>query len=252
MKDRFQRIVCLLAVIGFTAAGAFGDEKTTVLEDRVLDTFDGDSAYEWRTAASRFATRSETDGNFPKVSYAASVPLAIRRINRDAENPMSLGLWGRFDRKGYNWIDIYPVKKPDGGGAAAADAPPFEIPIPGRAKSIDAWVWGSNYNYYLEAYVRDYQGIVHTIYMGNIAYEGWKNLMAPIPGSIPQIKRYLPRLTGLTFVKFRLWTVPNELVDNFYVYIDHLKVLTDTYESIYDGDDLVDDEFIQKTWNSTN
>ena len=39
-----------------------------------------------------------------------------------------------------------------------------------------------------------------------------------------------------------------ERVDNFYVYFKQMKVLTDTFESLYDGDELGDPERVQQLW----
>jgi hypothetical protein len=128
----------------------------------------------------------------------------------------------------------------------------FEIPLPGRVSYLDMWVWGSNLDYYIEAYIRDFQGVVHNIRMGNIGYTGWKNLRGRIPNNIAQAKRVLPRRAGLTFVKFRIWTQPTEPVNDFYIYIDQFKILTDMFESLYDGDELADPERVQELWASSN
>jgi hypothetical protein len=244
MKHGSFRVACFFFLAAFLVFSAFGDENTVVLESIVLESFDGDSDYEWRLDASKFATKTDED-TFPKLAYAEAWPTSIFGNNREGKELKSLGLWGRFDRRGYNWIDFYPVAKGSGD-----DAGPAEIPIPGRVQIMDLWFWGSNFNYYLEAYIRDYLGVVHTIYMGSVAHEGWKNMRIPIPNNIPQARRFLPKLESLTFVKFRLWTTPAEAVDNFYIYFDQFKVLTDTFETLFDGDLLTDPEFIQQTWNS--
>jgi hypothetical protein len=172
--------------------------------------------------------------------------VALFGINRNNLDIHSLGLWGKFDRRGYNWIDLYPSVP--GSGQGGIDPEPFEIPMPGRIQSLDLWVWGSNLNYYIEAYFRDYQGIVHAVYLGDLAFQGWKNLRVKIPNSIPQSKRVLPVYAGLSFVKFRIWTTPAERVDNFYIYFNQWKVLTDTFETNFDGDDLADPDNIQQIW----
>ncbi|QQO07393.1 flagellar filament outer layer protein FlaA [Breznakiella homolactica] len=246
MKHGSFRVACLIFLACIAAVSAFGDEKTIVLESIVLESFDGDSDYDWRLDASKFATKSDEE-TFPKLAYVPAWPTAVFGNNRDGKDLKSLGIWGRFDRRGYNWIDVYPVAKDGGDDAAAA-----EIPIPGRVQIMDVWVWGSNFDYYIEAYVRDYQGVVHTIDMGSIAHEGWKNLRIPIPNNIPQAKRLLPRLESLSFVKFRIWTRPTERVDNFYIYLDQFKILTDIFETMFDGDALTDPEFIQDSWGSGN
>jgi hypothetical protein len=216
------------------------------LESRVLESFNGDSGYVWRVSASKFKTENEGEV-FPKVAYIATWPNAVHGNNREGLDLKSLGVWGRFDRKGYNWIDVYPVAKD-----APADAPAAEIPIPGRASMLDMWVWGSNFNYYMEAYVRDFKGVVHVINLGELNFEGWKNLRINIPTSIPQSKNTLPKRQGLTLVKFRVWTRPAERVDGFYIYFDQIKVLTDTFESLFDGGELADPERVQELWGAGN
>jgi hypothetical protein len=93
--------------------------------------------------------------------------------------------------------------------------------------------------------------------MGDLNFVGWKNLRINIPDSIPQSQKYLPKREGLSLVKFRIWTRPNEVVvvpgmENekdvdkavkFYFY--HIKVLTDTFESLFDGDALTNPEAYQ-------
>jgi len=39
-------------------------------------------------------------------------------------------------------------------------------------------------------------------------------------------------------------------VDNFQIYFDQIKVLTDTFESLFDGDELADTERVQELWSS--
>jgi hypothetical protein len=75
-------------------------------------------------------------------------------------------------------------------------------------------------------------------------------LRAHIPNSIPQGKRILPRLAGLKFVKFRILTQPMEQVADFYIYFKQFKILTDMFESLYDGDDLADPDHVQEIWAS--
>jgi hypothetical protein len=259
MKHGSFMAVCLIILAGIAVTTAFGDENTVDYEAIVLESFDGNTAHEWTVAgrtynydfewkleASKFATKTDETA-YPRQTYVPAWPMALFGLNRENKELKSLGIWGRFDRKGYNWIDLYPV--PAGAGD---DADPFEIPIPGRISYLDLWVWGSNLDYYIEAYLRDFQGVVHTIRLGNIGYTGWKNLRARIPSNIIQSKRVLPRLAGLTFVKFRIWTQPTEPVHDFYIYFDHFKVLTDTFESLFDGDELTDPERVQELWASNN
>jgi hypothetical protein len=241
---------------GIAVSTAFGDENTVDFEAILLDAFDGNSEHEWTVGsktykydftwkldASKFATKSDED-QWPKLTYVSSWPMALFGTNRDGKDLKSLGIWGKFDRRGYNWVDVYPV--------SGDEDEPFEIPIPGRISYLDMWAWGANLNYYVEAYLRDFEGVIHSVYLGSIAHTGWKNMRVRIPTSIRQSKRVLPRLASLTFVKFRIWTTPLEKVDNFYVYFDQFKVLTDTFESLFDGDELADEDRINEFWASTN
>jgi hypothetical protein len=242
----------------FAGYSVFGDEHTVDLESVLLESFDGETThqwsfggksysydFEWKVDASKFATNFGGDA-YPKLSYIPAWPQAVFGTNREGRDLKSLGVWGKFDRRGYNWIDVYPAVV--GSDANGQEPEPFEIPIPGRVSYLDLWVWGSNLNYYLEAYFRDYQGVVHSLYLGNLAYQGWKNLRVRMPTSIPQSKRILPHFAGLTFVKFRLWTTPVERVDNFYVYFKQMKILSDGFESLFDGDELADPERVQELW----
>ncbi|MDR2480399.1 MAG: flagellar filament outer layer protein FlaA, partial [Treponema sp.] len=213
MKHGSFKVICLFVLACITVLSTYGDEVTVDLESKVLEAFNGDSEYTWRTDASKFATKTN-DGNYPQLTYVDAWPIAAFGKNRDGQTLKSLGLHGRFDRQGYNWIDLYPVKTGDTGDNPA----PAEIPMPGRIRNLDLWVWGANLHLYIEAYVRDYRGVVHIIRMGDVSYTGWKNLRANVPNHIRQAKRILPSLAGLTFVKFRIWTQPIEQVGDFYVY----------------------------------
>ena len=254
-------MVFLFVALSLTVFSVFGDDQTVDFESIILEPFDGETShqwsfggytynfdFEWRADASKFS--STIDGvSYPQLAYIPSWPMALFGTNREGRDLKSLGIWGKFDRRGYNWVDVYPVKV---GTEDEEEGPePFEIPIPGRIQYLDMWVWGSNLNYYLEAYFRDHQGVVYNLHMGSLAYQGWRNLRVRIPTNIPQTRRILPRLAGLTFVKFRIWTTPVERVDNFYVYFDQMKVLTDTFESLFDGDELADPQRVQELWGQT-
>lgn len=258
MKQRVAKAICLSAVVLFllTAVTAFAEDRTVNLESIVVQSFDNPDEQPWFVIGSKFAT-----AGYPKLAYVNQWPLSLHGSNpRNRDQLRALGLATLFDRREYNWVDIIPGTK-SGEGANVSYAP-IEIPLPGRVSMIDLWVWSGNYDYYLEAYVRDFKGIVHTIPMGNLTHVGWRNFRANIPSSIPQSKKYLPRTERLTFVKFRLWTRPTEIVaapvradapdheKAIYFYFDHFKVLTDTFESLFDGDSLTDPEFLKDTWAS--
>jgi hypothetical protein len=178
--------------------------------------------------------------------------LALQRA-KGIDAVRSLGIQGAFDRHGYNWVDIYPV-------LATGDGEPVEIPLQGRPYYLDMWVWGSNLNYSMEAYVRDQLGVIHVMPMGSLNYEGWKNLRAEFPKNMPMVQKVLPRrYDDSKFVKFRIWTEPNARVvverksDGsiipFNVYFAQLKVFSDLYQTIYDGDELADLKKTDELWS---
>ena len=254
-----RHVVFLLSMLIFTASFVIGDTYVADYRSIILEAFNGDRThewsfggqtfnyeYDWALDASKFTTTNNSDV-FPKQTYVEAWPAQLYGVNRNGEQDLkSFGVWGRFDRRGYNWVDIYPVV-PDSEGVGEYPEP-FEIPIPGRIRSLDMWVWGSNLNYTLEAYFRDYNGVVHAVDLGSISHTGWKNLSVQIPNSIRQEKRILPHLASLSFVKFRIWTTPLERVDNFYIYFNQFKILTDTFETYFDGNDLADPARVQELW----
>jgi hypothetical protein len=246
MKHGGFKVVCLVVWACMAVLSTYGDDTSIDLEAKVLETFNGDSDYVWKAEGSKFTSKIG-DTSYPQITYVDAWPIAAFGNNRDGEQALkSLGIHGKFDRQEFNWIDIYPTKKDDSEGL------PAEIPIPGRVRQLDMWVWGSNLHIFVEAYVRDHVGVVHTIKLGDVYYTGWKNLRAAVPTSIPQAKRKLPRRAGLSFVKFRVWTQPIERVDDFYLYFKQFKVLTDMFESYFDGDELADPEQVQKLWADAN
>jgi hypothetical protein len=285
MKHSGFRLVALVLMTG-AAIAAFGDEFVVNLESRLVENFDNteDSKYVWKKDASRYAvgrlaedkdnpifanldftkhwsTPSQYENDFyPKIDHKEGWPMALFKNNKDGKELKVLGIWGKFKRMGYNWIDIYPTLKSGGEDAGA-----YEIPLPGRVRYLDMWVWGASLNYYIEVYLRDQQGVVHSLYLGNIAYRGWKNLRTQVPNNVPQNRRIIldPTSSSMTsveerhniylkFVKFRIWTTPSTEVGNFYIYLDQFKVLTDTFESLFDGDELSDPDWIRENWEASN
>jgi hypothetical protein len=245
MKQTSFKIICLIVWACITVFSSHAEQATMALETRILETFngDGESPYVWRTQASRFISNVD-DVQYPLLTYVDAWPIAAFGYNRSADSPpiRSLGIHGKFDRQGYNWIDLYPVLADD------PDERPYEISVPGKIQNMDVWVWGSNLRFYIEVYFRDYMGVVHALKLGDISYTGWRNLRVNIPTNIRQSRRVLPAHTGLSFVKFRIWTQPVERVDNFYIYFKQLKILTDVFDALFDGNDLADPQNVERLW----
>ena len=258
------RAACVIILASLAVLPAFADDRTVELTSIVIDTLNGaysvdgvEYNYTWKADASKWKSKT-ADQSFPVIAPVQTGPVALIRQNAGQK---SIGIQGSFDRHGYNWIDIYPT-------AVDGDGAPAEIPLRGRTRFIDVWAWGSNLNYHLEAYLRDNRGVIHTLPVGSLKFVGWRNLRATVPTSIPMVSTIIPRSThAVTFVKFRLWTDPRERtyidvqrnnrgqvtkIIPFYVYLSNLKVLTDIYETIYDGDELSYPENTAKLWGGGN
>jgi hypothetical protein len=259
MKQRVVKAMslCFVIVFMFAAAGLFAEAPTINLESKVIQTFDDPEADPWFVIGSKFAT-----SGYPKVASVKSWPQAVFGNNTAGADLKSLGIALLFDRKEYNWVDLIPGTK-SGSGDDVTYAP-IELPLPGKVSLIDLWVWSGNYDYYLEIFLRDYKGIVHTIRMGDLTHAGWKNFKVNVPNNIPQSKKYLPRTENLQLVKFRIWTRPTEVVaapvraesplheKAVYFYFDQLKILTDTFEVMFDGDGLSNPQLIEELWGNSN
>ena len=231
----------------------FADEKTQSFVSYELENFDVDPLSRWVV---RGDTKFLLEG-YPKLAIVNTWPEALYGKNRDGKTYNVLGIKCGFTRQGYNYLEIIPAKE------AAADTAENKIiltdengkkwvsdPVQfkGRVTTFDIWVWGSNHNYYLEAHLEDHMGIVHVLKLGDLLYKGWRNLSIGIPSSISQSEHYVPSLKPLSLVKLMLWTRPTEKVDAFYIYLDQMKLLTDMFESSFDGDDLVDTTFLDEIW----
>ena len=243
MRQRaFKAAVLLLGVLALPVSA---QDRPINYETYIVDTFDdaGDVDWNWVAVGSRFVT----DG-YPLVKYFDGMPGAMRIIqsSSDGEDKV-LGIQFKFNRQGDNWVDIIPMMA----GESGEDAP-YEIPFRGVVSRLDMWVWGSNYMYQLEVLLRDYQGRVHSLPMGWLNYEGWRNLAVNVPTSVPQTSRYVSEDTSLKFVGFRIRTSQRERVDSFEVFFDQFRVLTDTYRSSYDGYEFANADFSDGVTSSNN
>ena len=247
------------------ASGLFGSN----IETAILESFDENVAEKWVARGSKFSTQEyDSSGNvvgrYPKVAEVSAWPTSLFGFDTTDEENLkrrALGVWGKFDRRGFNFIEIIPVAIAD--SAAVDEEIIYEsletgnrfthapITIPGKVMFFDTWVWGSNYNFYLEAHFEDYRGITHVFQLGDLNYIGWRNLRVSIPAHIPQSEKYVPAEKLLRFTKYVIWTRPSEIVDGFFIYFDHMKVLTDLYIKRYDGDNLVEPELLQQIWGSS-
>jgi hypothetical protein len=233
----------LVAGLFLSPALVIADENTQTIASRNIATFDDPATSgNWIVQGSKYATEG-----YPKMEVVKAWPDSLYGHNKENKNLEALGIHGRFDRKSYNYIEIIPAAKDSSGKLQ-----PTTLPLPGRVKSLDMWVWGSNYNFWVDAYIRDYRGIDHVLHLGSIMFVGWKDLSVLISGAIPQARKYIPRYAGLELTKIVLWTAPDEKVDDFYFYVDEINVITDLFESRFDGEDLADPDYVNNLWQQGN
>ena len=251
MRQGSILLVCLTVITLLCAAPVFADNATEDLQSKVIERFDAaDDAgkyeyrqnHRWIVRGSKFLSAT----NF-KFDLISAYPQALFPNAASTSDLKALGVQAAFDRRGYNYVEFVPVADKD------VDGKPVEqgISLPGRVKNIDLWAWGSNYNYYLELHLRDWRGEVHVLRVGDLNFRGWKNLRIEIPTSITQDVKYVPSQKGLELVKIVLWTRPEEKVDGFFFYIDHIKAITDMFESPFDGSALGDPASVEKLWASS-
>lgn len=253
LKDQVSLafIFLLLFLLTFNT---FGDEGTVSYESYVFEDFDENPLNRWIIRGSKFSAEG-----YPKLAMVKTWPQALWGKKPESTEHYALGIKGSFDRGGYNYIEIIPAQEApagtetskiihsDAGGKNWVHNP---INFKGRSKSFDIWVWGSNHNFYIEVYLQDFNGTIYRLPLGDLNYIGWKNLSIEIPPSIPQAEKYVPSLHPLKFIKLMVWTRPGEIVDGFYIYLDQIKILTDLFESRYDGDELEDPEFLDEIWGT--
>ncbi len=238
MKQGIRLFVCVLALLILGSSPLLAQTRRPMINSVVLDDFNDPSSL-WMVRGSRFVNDDLLDWE-----WVRAWPEALHRTEPEDVTLRSLGIRAGFNRIGYNYLEIIPAQENEDGELVART-----IPLPGTAQSIDMWVWGSNRDYYVDIQLRDHRGIVHTLRVGDINYRGWDNIFVDVPTWIPQQVSYVPQRRGLELVKIVLWTRPTERVNEFYVYLDELRVVTNLAEDYWDGEQLGDPEAVEQLWN---
>lgn len=269
MKQGGLKVVSLILAVLLLGVVAYADDITQNIVSQVIESFDDADAvgWSWKAEGSKFSAEG-----YPKVKLFSHVPLALRSIYKDPNKDYKvLGLEMKFDRQGDNWVDVYPVD-PDGNR--------IRLPFPGVISRFDLWAWGANVDFYLQVLLEDPDGRnvtvdfepfqddfktdyklkgadgsfysvhnerfgrTHTLDMGSLHFQGWKNMAVNIPTSIRQTQNQLPRYQGLRLVGLRIRSLPTEYANRTYkLFFDQIKILTDMFETMYDGYELVDQDF---------
>lgn len=251
-KERSMKIgrllgIGLVAVLLIPMALTAQQQATTNYQSIVIEDFDNPEESRWEVRASKFVGEG-----YPRQAAVNIWPEALYRAEPEGETLRALGAQASYTRQGYNFLEFIPVEEDENG-----ETVPRGIPIPGRVNNLDVWVWGSNFDYYMDVHLRDYRGMTHVVKLGDIGFRGWKNLRIQIPSWIPQDTRYIAEirngefasnLRGLELTKIVMWTRPEERVNGFFIYLDEIKVETDMYRDPFDGEELRDAEYVQELW----
>lgn len=244
--------LCAVAIAGVIAGGVKpvqakiitnvpADISSMDIKAVVVEDFEGDlSGWVADTTPKKFKT---TDANKAKKDPVISSELkAIKAApsdltvekwssdNKGTKKDQCLGLHFQFRYPGDNSVSIIP---------------PAPLRLPGRVKAISVWVQGRGKDLTLETWVKDFNGNSHVLKFGSLNYVGWKPLKAIVPENIPQSIESYPQTKALLLQRFVVRVSPNEntLDDSGYqqenfLFFDQLKVLTESFEVNFDGQDL--------------
>lgn len=142
-----------------------------------------------------------------------------------------------------DWKEGTPVKRYN--PRTRQDEQERGVQLPGRAQAISMWVHGRGKPYNMEVWVKDYLGATHILKMGSINFVGWRPMKVYIPSYVPQSTNTYPQTRISRITRFVLRADvnlnaddKNALTEETFVFFDQLKVLTDTYEVNFDGNNL--------------
>ncbi len=162
-------------------------------------------------------------------------PIAKDPTSDGSENPEDNRAFGakvEFFRRGVNSFYLTPAQP---------------LAIDGVTKTISVWVAGRNQPHTISILLRDFNGNNFELYMGELSFTGWKEMVVAVPPSpdgtrgIIQDSAYHGINPGLTVVGFRVDCDPMSASGTYYLYLDDLRAVTDLYafenSDPYDMDD---------------
>jgi hypothetical protein len=168
------------------------------------------------------------------------------------EKQKCLGIRFRFRYPGFNSVHVLPPLEVDWkernkpamtyNTSTKKDEQERAIQLPGRARGVSMWVHSRGKPYTLEVWIKDYKGNSHILQMGSLKFVGWRPMKAYIPLFVPQSSDSYPqtRMTKITkfVIRANVMAPKETLLEDTFVFFDQLKVLTDTYEVNFDGNEL--------------
>ena len=122
------------------------------------------------------------------------------------------------------------------------------LQLPGRISAISMWVHGRGFPYTLEVWIKDFKGDIHILSKQSVNFVGWRPVIFEVPVYIPQTADTYPvtRVTKLVRIVLREVThrggersrTATSNTTNAYIFLDQIKILSDTYEVYFDGQEL--------------
>jgi len=188
-----------------------------------------------------------------EMKYITGAPSALEPEKwspdkKGMEAKQCLGMHFRFKYPGNNSVHLLPppeVRWDDPTKAVTTfdsglqkEVQERALQLPGRAKAISIWTHGRGNAYTLEVWVKDFQGDVHILPMGSLNFVGWRPMKAEVPEYIPQEVNSYPQTKVTKIMRFVIRSDPEAIVEDVYFFFDQLKVLTDTFEVNFDGQNL--------------
>ena len=112
------RILAVLPLLILLSAVSFSQNQGSTLEIEILESFDENASSKWVARGSKFATvEYDSAGNvteiYPVLAEVPGYPDTLFGLKSGNENRKVLGILGKFDRKGHNYIEIIPAKEAD-------------------------------------------------------------------------------------------------------------------------------------------
>jgi hypothetical protein len=224
MKKILTIFVCFLAVWALAAQTSIGDpdpstgtdSARTALREVSVDMFEREGAWTFKISPDHGIIA----GRLFEGSPAAKPPLP-NTGDTQPEDTKVLGVKVEFFHRGINSFEIKAVQP---------------IPIEGVTKTVSFWVAGRNQSHNITLLIRDYFMHEYELYVGDLAFSGWKKLTVTIPPSpdgergIVQSSPYFGDRPGLSIVGFRVDCNPMQARGSYFLYFDDLRAVTDLYD----------------------
>ncbi|MDY3756092.1 MAG: flagellar filament outer layer protein FlaA [Treponema sp.] len=201
------------------------DSAKQALREVSVDLFEREGSWNARISSDNGVISSRLFDGSP----ASKEPMAE---NEGVTDERVLGVKVEFFRRGINSFYVTAARP---------------IPIEGITKTVSVWVTGRNQGHNLYLLVQDYFGNNFEIYMGSLAFSGWKKMTAAVPPSpdgergIVQQSAYYGERPGLRIIGFRIDCDPLLARGSYYLYFDDLRAVTDLYDmENRNEDDMID------------